>query len=302
MTREQKFILNLISFTLNEKNETDFLWSDEYELLDKDEIYRLAVEHLALPYFSLLKDERFWPLTKYKEFTTSSNRLLARSIFQEYQWGEIKKAFEENAVSCIPLKGIATRKYYPDIKFRPMQDIEILYHENQNTEMHNALESIGFEFKMRSHDCDHFINGTGVYIKMHREMVPAVSKYAEYYQNIWDKATKADGYEYIYELTPEDMYIFIIINMRLHFICLTPEIKMVADVYQMKHKAGMDRKYLDRELDSIGLLKFEQCVSELADKWFADNCCITETDPVYDLSEFILGDLSYESKMIAYYE
>lgn len=115
MTKEDKFILNLISFALNVNVKDGFLWADKYTHLDKTKVVYAAQKHMAISYFSLLKDERFAFITENELVRNTSDRFLSRCLLQDYQWEAIKETFEKNGIKCIPLKGIDIRKYYPDI-------------------------------------------------------------------------------------------------------------------------------------------------------------------------------------------
>lgn len=124
-------------------------------------------------------------------------------------------------------------------------------------------------------------------------MVEAGTAYRKYYQNIWNRVIPMEKFQHIYRLTPEDEYIFTVVHMKEHFIHGEATFKMVMDIYVMRKQLKLKQDYIEQELASIGLNEFEKNVRELAWTWFEAEETISENDPLFELSEYILGNKSF---------
>lgn len=210
-----------------------------------------------------------------------------------YSWEEVQKAFETAGVDCFPVKGIVTKDYYPLAELRCMCDLDLLYKEEQDAKMKQTMKELGYSGHTEGIKHDHFTNDLGVHVEMHREIVEAGTAYRKYYQNIWNRVIPMNGYQHIYRLTPEDVYIFTVVHMKEHFIHDEATFKMVMDIYVMRKQLNLEQSYIEKELSSIGLNEFEKNVRELGRKWFETDVPIQADDSLFELSDYILGNRSY---------
>lgn len=299
MTRQQQFLINLIVTVLNtKKNKQNFEDPDSSEDLNWETIQYLMSEKKLLTYILFVETGKFDQL-KTPEIMSRVAATLQQSIAFEYEWNQLQTIFEKHGVDCLPLKGINIRNYYPDILLRPMCDLDILYREEQNETMKSALAEAGYWLQAEGIKHDHFVNDYGVHVEMHREMVEAGTSYREYYQNIWNKVRKVEGYQHIFKLSPEDEYIFVIVHMKEHFIRGEAELKMLTDVYVMQKQCDLDKEYIRKELDVIGLSEFEGNISRLAQNWFSGECKVD--DDLVELSEYLLGNQKYNTEKDSFF-
>lgn len=298
MTKEQLFSLNLVSVVHNTETEMSYSRMLFYDEMSHENIQSYIKKNNLATYLLFLQDGGFEQL-KIPALRSCIASTIQQSTALEYEWGQLQTILEKRGVDCIPLKGINIRNYYPDILLRTMCDLDILYREEQNETMKSALEEAGYRLQAEGIKHDHFVNDYGVHVEMHREMVEAGTSYREYYQNIWDKVRKVEGYQHIFKLSPEDEYIFVIVHMKEHFIRGEAELKMLTDVYVMQKQCDLDKEYIRKELDVIRLNKFEENISRLAKNWFSGECRVD--DDLVELSEYLLGNQKYNTEKNSFF-
>lgn len=298
MNIEQKFLLDYVGHCLNNTSNTsikEFPWDLQYDEIKWGQVKILIGKYGLYNFLWLdnLDDDRYVELKNDKVLRQHMFMEMDRIIKQTHRWGGIKDAFEKAKIEGIALKGIITKDLYPIDILRTMHDIDILYKEQQHSKMEKALNDIGFVCKKKALKHDHFLDELGIHIEMHREMVDVDTNYHKYYSDVWKKAKKLIGYQHVFTLSPEDMYIYTLIHMKEHLIRGEATIKMVIDVYVMRNKERLDYDYISNELERIALQEFEKNVVDLSEKWFKDGCNITSHDRIYELSEFLLGNQTY---------
>jgi hypothetical protein len=68
----------------------------------------------------------------------------------------------------------------------------------------------------------------------------------DYYDDIWTKVSKREGYNYSYCLSDEDFYIYMIYHCAKHFKSGGLGIRMLMDVYvYLNSHQNLDREYID---------------------------------------------------------
>ena len=81
---------------------------------------------------------------------------------------QVCKAFEENGIAYMPLKGLLLRDLYPAPEMRTMGDVDILIRPEQHERIRALMPTLGFSFVLESaHECSWGKPGI-LYMELHK--------------------------------------------------------------------------------------------------------------------------------------
>lgn len=204
-----------------------------------------------------------------------------------YETEKILKAFDENKIKNIPLKGYFMKKEYPRSDFRSVSDVDILFDRKQADSVKKVFSELGYTFLNEDDNQYHFEKKPMMNIEMHATLVYENEESYPLLVNQLDRSTKRDGYSYSYEMSHEDFYIYMLVHNSNHFRIGGMGIRMVLDsyVFLKNHQSELDYDYLNVMLEKIGIAKYEKRVREIAFNWFAKPQAELKFD---DIEEYIL--------------
>lgn len=204
-----------------------------------------------------------------------------------YEIEKVISAFDKYKIKNVPLKGYFIKNEYPRSDFRSISDYDILFDRNQIDLVKKAFSELGYEFLHNDDNQYHFQKKPYMYIEMHATLVHEWESYYPYLADIIDSAVKRDGYEYSYELSLEDHYLYMLVHNSNHFRMGGLSIRMLLDtyVYYRNHKEDFDFDYLNDKLRLFKLDTFEKRIREIAFSWFSPDGQKITFD---DLEVFIL--------------
>ena len=195
---------------------------------------------------------------------------LMRSYGQLDAAKELLAEAEREGVYVLAVKGVNTKKHYPETDMRSMGDIDILYRDTQHEQMKALMERLGYEGFQEGRKHDHYQRKPYVSVELHRELVAAESEYSAYYSDIWSRVRPREGCRYVHEMCIEDEYIFAIVHLAEHFKHGGVGIRFLMDVFVYDHLNTMDRDHVKRELVKLRLWDFYRNISRLAERWFGE--------------------------------
>lgn len=207
----------------------------------------------------------------YNELQNLNNLFLTQDINQMYELSILFDEFEKHGVYFIPLKGYVLKSEYPQSDFRIMTDADILFKEEQIDLVKEINNSLGFKFEHFDNDNQyHFKKEPFIYIEMHTSLVNHRDEKYDYFLDIWEKSHKKENYNYYYEMTKEDYYIFLIEHASNHFKIGGIGLRHLIDIYlfNRKYEKELDYSYLTTEFKKIDLFIFEEKIKNIAVKWF----------------------------------
>lgn len=208
------------------------------------------------------------------------------SVNQLSAVAEMEKAFEENKVFNLVVKGTKTKSRYPDEVLRSMGDIDILYKADQHKAVYDLMmNSLNYEDFQEGRKNDTYTKNKFIVVEAHRELVSTESEFLSYLESVWERAVPRKDCTYTYEMTLEDEFIYNIIHLVEHFKNGGVGIRFIMDVY-VYNNIQMNRDYLKNELTKLNLYDFYLTVSSLADYWFGDG---EGTELLQRLGEFIFS-------------
>ena len=244
----------------------------DVEVTDWKSLIRLAKKHGLLQYISLYAEslaEDKLPGEKVQDYLFS---ILAqettRSANQLDAVSEMQDAMERAGIYNLAVKGSVTKLRYENEVLRTMGDIDLLYKPGQHRAFKELMLSLGYGDYQEGRKNDTYSRPPFITVEAHRELVESGSDYADHYREIWRMAQPKYGMRYTYEMRVEDELVFNIVHLAEHFKEGGAGVRFIIDVY-MYSRIDMDREYVARELDKIGLGEFYKNISALAEYWFA---------------------------------
>lgn len=215
----------------------------------------------------------------------------AKEAQYDAEISELIDDFEKHSIPHMLLKGYVVKNLYPYTNMRSMCDVDILVGD----EVKSASEIMllhGFEQKSSENLHDSFFKKPSTIVELHKSLFDEeLTNLNGYFKVGFERAKTADGFEYRYELSDEDFYIFLISHFYKHFARCGTGIRSVLDIYLYlsKYSDKLDFKYIDSELKKIGLDSFNKKISALSYEWFGSGGNI-KPDPI---SEYIISSGTY---------
>ncbi len=278
---EQNELLRIIASQLNNT-------VCEINISDWNKLMQLAKQHGLLQYVALYAQS----ITDHQPDTGIQNDLFtviaqeaACSANQLDAVVEMQQVMEKNGIYNLVVKGAVTKRRYPDEVMRSMGDIDLLYKPEQHHVFKALMLSLGYGDYQEGRKNDTYSRPPYITVEAHRELVESGSKYADYYQNIWNMAHPKEGMKYTYEMTLEDEMIFNVVHLSEHFKEGGAGIRFIMDVY-VYSRIVLDRDYVEQELKKLGLNEFYQNINALANHWFADG---ESSELTEKLADFIMA-------------
>lgn len=201
---------------------------------------------------------------------------LVRSIF---------RAFNENGIDYMPVKGCLMKQRYPKHEFRPMGDVDILIRLEQYDRIRPLMLQLGFQEGVESNH-EFIWNSVSLHVELHKRLVPSYNKdYYAYFGDGWRLGTQRKGTRYA--MKPEDEFIYLFVHLAKHYRDGGVGCRQMVDLWVHRRAfPNLDENYLRRELRKLRLLEFYDNILKTLAVWFEDG----ETDEVVEcITEFIFS-------------
>ena len=190
---------------------------------------------------------------------------------QMYELKLMQKEFEKAETDMLVMKGCFFKKIYSSSVLRYMGDIDTYVRFSDFKNADKILEKLGYQSsKMGGHD-KIFAKPPFICLEQHFTLYdgknPAIK---DYYANILDRCTLKNGFSHIYEMTPEDTYIYLSVHAVHHFNYAGIAPRIFIDYYVFREKFGnnLDWDYVYKKLNDFGYLEFDKKAVEIAYCWF----------------------------------
>lgn len=218
-------------------------------------------------------------------------RLLMRHERQMRAVESVCRAFEENGIDYVLLKGCVMKPLYPNPEMRIMGDADILIRQEQYEKIRPVMERLGFREDVESAYDVHWL-GKDILVELHRRLyAPEQTDLCRYFENIWEKAEKVSGSRHA--MTDVDTYLHIFTHMTKHFRHCGIGARQIVDlqVYRMTHPR-MDEAKLEQALAILDLTEFHRNILQLLRVWFEG----AKEDPLTDaMTDYIFSSGNWGS-------
>lgn len=245
------------------------------EGFDWDCAMATAKKHQIIPmlYYGINNSEIKAPAEVVREAELAVFKNIAVSQNQLYALEQIYKAFDENSIDYMPLKGSELKYLYPKPELRPMGDADILIRPEQYEKIRSVMTALGFTEILES---DHELiwdKKGALHVELHKRLIPSYNKdYYEYYGDGWRFAEKKDGFRY--GMRDEDNYIYLFTHYAKHYRDGGIGIRHMTDLYVFASThAELDFGYIKAELEKLQLLEFYKNTEHTLSVWFSGAAC-----------------------------
>lgn len=197
----------------------------------------------------------------------------------------IFRAFNQNGIDYLPVKGCLMKQRYPKHEFRPMGDADILIRPEQYQKIRSIMLQLGFKEGVESNH-EYIWNSVSLHVELHKRLVPSYNKdYYSYFGDGWRLATVQKGTRYA--MKPEDEFIYLFVHLAKHYRDGGIGCRQMVDLWvQRRAFPNLDEAYLRRELRKLRLLEFYDNIHKTLAVWFED----AEPDEVTEcITEFIFS-------------
>lgn len=268
-------VMELIGCALNGTTpniEEGFDFEKAYEFAQKRQITPLL-------YYGAMNIPGFMDTLAGKRFFKSTMNMCFFCAEQSEAIDSIGKAFKENKIQHLMVKGTIIRNLYPYPEMRLMSDADILIKEEEYSKIKPIMLSLGFE---EAYESDHeLVWKKGDFtIELHKRLVPSYNKdYYEYFGDGWKLATRVDENTGECFMSDEDNFIYNFVHYAMHYRNGGIGVKHVTDFYVIMQKnKELDFTYIEAELEKLQLLEFWKNTKKLLGVWFASEESTDLTD------------------------
>ncbi|MEG2418698.1 MAG: nucleotidyltransferase family protein [Eubacterium sp.] len=230
-----------------------------------------------------------------RDFVRRAMVEMARTATQEATVAKLLDVFEVRGIRALPLKGTVLKRCYPRMDMRQMADVDILVDKENIPQVKEILLEEGFYCKcegMGNHDA--FYREPYMNVEIHHQLLPERFNGDGYFDAIFDQARLKDGCHYIYEMTPEDFYLYMVAHLMKHYSGAGSGIRSIMDlwVYRHRKKDAVHWAYVDEVLSRMGMYGFSQTLVALSEVWFSGAKSSIDTQ---NIENYILGNGAYGS-------
>lgn len=205
-----------------------------------------------------------------ERFRGQVKQSMLQTLMQVYEAKSLQQKFEQVGIRNQVLKGTILKQLYPSPEMREMSDVDFMLYEESFDKAEELLVAAGY---VKLQDIKHhaiFSKKPYLVLEAHWSLYDKnVDKGQYQYFKDNFRATLVPGTQYTYEFSKEDFYVYMIAHMAKHFYENGCGIRNVADiyVYLTTQENQLDRKYIDAELEKLGLMSFEKHMQKLAMIW-----------------------------------
>lgn len=205
----------------------------------------------------------------WRQWEERANLLLAQSVVQLQERDDLIHMLTRAGIDVMPIKGCWLKELYPDVNDRQMSDLDMLIHPEDAAAAERILLSAGYRREEVSFHHTTYHKPPYTALELHTALLPDIDEHGGYYENIWQKAQPVAGTPGLYRMKPEDEYLFYIVHLNKHLQEGGSGIRSILDngIY-FRSFPDMDDAYLERELNTLGLLTLARQVQELSRCWF----------------------------------
>ena len=238
---------------------------------DFDAAYKCAKNHRIVPllYYGILNSNVSINEATNNKFFFDTCQAIMVSEKQSFSLSRISKAFENNSLDFMPLKGSIIKDLYPKVEMRTMGDVDVLFKVEQYEKIVPLLEGFGLKF-VKENENEFAWDDHPFYLEMHRFLVsPQHKDYFKYFGNGWQFARLAEGSNCRYVMSDEDYYIYLFAHLTKHYRFSGVGIKHLVDIWvYLNAKTKLDMKYIEGELKKLKMYEFHKNIIKTVRNWF----------------------------------
>ena len=206
-------------------------------------------------------------------FTQAKSKAVRKAVVFDADQKDVQECLNAAGIWHMPLKGAVIKGLYPFLGARQMSDIDILFDPSRAQDVRDIMLKLGFVsegFGAGAHDV--YKKPPVSNFEMHRKLFAetVVEKIADYYENVKSRLIPDGGSSFGYHFSSDDLYVYLTCHEYKHFSNSGTGLRSLADTYVFMQKRGnsLNREYIQKELEKLGVSEFEQSTRELALRLF----------------------------------
>jgi len=206
-----------------------------------------------------------WP-----EWENRCDMLMTQSVVQLAERDRLLSVLPAAGIRLLPVKGCWLKEQYPEIHFRQMSDLDMLIDPEDARKAEQIMLSLGYSKEEDNGEYhDGYLKPPYMGVELHLSLLPEDTAHYHYYDDVWTRAVPEESFPGVFRLRPEDEYIYYLAHLHKHVLYAGTGIRSFLDsVVYRRLWPDMDRGYLDREFEKLGLLEFACHVEQLSTCWF----------------------------------
>ena len=188
---------------------------------------------------------------------------------QQHALKAVCRAFEQNGICYLPLKGAVLQQLYAKPEQRLMSDADLLIKPEQYEKIKTILIDLGFlEGQESNHELIWHKPGA-LHLELHKMLIPSYNRdYFAYYGNGWKLAKPTKTSRFCF--SPEDEFIYLFTHFAKHYRDGGIGLKHAVDLYVfINANPALNQSYILAELKKLQLLSFYQNILAMLRCWFS---------------------------------
>lgn len=286
MINEGKYIVELVRSVLEERNP-----QVDGTKVDFERLFKLAEIHYVTGIcYRAVKDVEGVPEGVLSKMRKSYDMTCAKEAIQEIEVKILLDRLETEGIKHMPLKGFILKNIYPRPDMRLSADVDILIDCEKTDEIEEIMKSLGYTPMTKGVHHDVYHKKPVMNVEMHKKLMSELVDIYDYFKEPWSKAVRKEGKHYEYMQSIEDFYIYQMGHLYKHYSKGGAGIRSVLDTYIYLKKYGdvLDRDYLEKEFEKMGILDFVLNYEQLSFNWF-EKGQVEDDQSLYILSSGVFG-------------
>ena len=264
---------------------------DRIAAMDLPALYKLANRHMMTGIAAMALRSAGVTDDAFREAEGKAIRKVALFDFEREQ---IFEKLEEAGIWYLPLKGAVLKDLYPAIGMREMSDNDILVDDTRAEDVRGIMGELGYRKEETAPIHDSFYKAPVLNFEIHYRLFDSIQdrNIDQYYRNVCDRLFKDDNNQYRRHFSPDDFYIYLVTHEHKHYESRGTGLRSLMDIWVLLQKMGsvLDRNYIDKELEKLGILEFEKVNWNLSIHLFEEEV-LTEEDR--NMLEYVLSSGTY---------
>lgn len=269
------------------------------EAMAFERVYRLAKSQTmaAVTFYGL----ELWDKAKtavapelFSKWKEARDKAIRKNLLFDIEREKLFFFLEKTGIWYSPLKGAIMKELYPQPGMRQMADNDILFDKSYRDKVYEYMIGQGYESEFYTSEPvvdtrsealytvhDTYLKKPIYNFEMHMALFGTTGEpqWRSYYENVKERLQKDEGNGYGYHFRDEDFYVYMTAHACKHFNGGGHGIRNLMDVYvYLDRKRKLDRGYIEKELETLVLLKHEEAVSGLAEKLFGAGFASVQKD------------------------
>ena len=256
MNSIQKYLLHLLKCAVHNKKADNI--PDNISLAG---LFAYAKEEQVenLVYIALPATEREPEIMR--KFSQCYEKAIVRESKQELELSMISDALTSAGIKHVPLKGSVVKYLYPSPDLRQSGDIDILTETSDGID--EIMNNLGFTASDINTEKHNSYSRGKLHIEIHSALTDAPSSFCD---KVWDNVRQVNGERY--EMTPEFLYVYLLVHLHTHLLCGGAGIKLILDLYVFNCKEYADRDSINKFAEEAVTVNLKRYAEALISSWF----------------------------------